>query len=265
MRRFTFLLIGLLAIGVVVGVYSVQAQDAEPVTIEVNGEIIVLEPGKNISPENYALVIGNPDFAAEAIWVLINDFWEPLAPGVTIPIENPERPRRWPGEDLPVPDNSLNYVLPVPAFSQNDPTWSSDIMQTCGFTIGAAGCALTSTAMVFKYYGASNTNPRVLNTCLGDKACPLYWADAATSCSESEATYVGYWSWSYAKAYSMLQAYRPPIVELTGHYVVVTGGYGKLPSNYRINDPFNGSTDRTLAYYTDLGYGLVGIREYANR
>ena len=70
---------------------------------------------------------------------------------------------------------SILATLPcgVTQFSQNDPEWRDDVMQTCGYTIGAAGCALTSVAMTFRYY-AVETSPRTLNQCLGNYACPIY-------------------------------------------------------------------------------------------
>jgi len=141
-------------------------------------------------------------------------------------------------------------------------------MQTCGQTIGQAGCALTSTAMVFKYYGAANKNPGQLNTCLGNYACPIYWGTAASSCSENKASWIGSWSFSYSKLQSMLSADRPPIVKLakggSTHFVVVTSGSGTSPSNYSINDPWDGASKK-LSDYTDNGWTLDSIREFARR
>jgi len=72
------------------------------------------------------------------------------------------------------------YALPcaVPPYAQTDPRWASHNMRTCDLSIGEAGCALTSAAMVFGYYGDTR-NPAQLNLCLGNYACPIYWQTAA--------------------------------------------------------------------------------------
>ncbi|GIK53510.1 MAG: hypothetical protein BroJett014_24830 [Planctomycetota bacterium] len=57
-----------------------------PVSIQIDGETVTLVPGNNISSENY-LLAQTPEFNAAARWELINDMWEPLAPGVTIPLD----------------------------------------------------------------------------------------------------------------------------------------------------------------------------------
>jgi len=62
------------------------AEIARAVTIRVNGQIVVLTPGENVAPDNYALA-QDADFAARADWVLVNDLWEPLAPGVDMAID----------------------------------------------------------------------------------------------------------------------------------------------------------------------------------
>jgi hypothetical protein len=264
-----FLLLLLLGLTIATNspIHSIHAQESAPVTIQVDGKTIVLRPGENVSPENYALAQADPEFSGRANWVLIEGLWEPLAPGVSVPLEVPQVLQEWSQTDVSTTDYFIQ--LAVPAFNQNDSAWKDNVMQTCGSTIGHAGCALTSTAMVFKYYGATNKNPGQLNSCLGNYACPIYWSTAATSCSESKASWVGSYTFSYSKLQNMLSANRPPIVLLTKggstHFVVVTGGSGSLPGNYSINDPINGSTSRTLAYYTDQSWALDSIREFAQR
>jgi len=200
------------------------------------------------------------------VWGTAEGRMVPLAPGVSIPLEEPQELKKWPESRVPTP--SIAIALDVPLFNQNDPAWRNNIMQTCGQTIGAAGCALTSTAMVFKYYGAVNKNPSQLNACLGNYACPIYWAVAANSCSENKATWVGSWVFSYSKLESMLSAGRPPIVRLVKgasiHFVVVRSGSGSQPSGYWINDPWDGRIKR-LSDYTNNGWVLDSIREFARR
>lgn len=152
----------------------------------------------------------------------------------------------------------------VPLWHQND---YGDIMRTCNISIASAGCALTSVAMVFKYYGV-NTSPPALNQCLGNDACPIYWGTAASRCSEGKVAYVGAPGFSYTTVDQDLAAGRPVIVYLARgsytHFVVVTGGSGQTPSGYTINDPYRYNPLRqTLAPYTNEGWSLVGLRRYS--
>lgn len=204
-------------------------------------------------------------FFVLALLVAIEEVTLALAPGVSTSIEEPQILRKWPQTDVRL----LSHVrLTVPAFSQNDPRWRNNIMQTCNRTIGQAGCALTSTAMVFKYYGAVDKDPGKLNTCLGRNACPISWSIAARSCSENKASWIGSWTFSYNKLMSMLNAGRPPIVRLVRdnrvHFVVVTAGSGNTPGGYDINDPWDGMSKK-LSSYTNAGWSLHSIREFAKR
>jgi hypothetical protein len=160
---------------------------------------------------------------------------------------------------------SILATLPcgVTQFSQNDPEWRNDVMQTCGQTIGAAGCAVTSVAMTFRYY-AVETSPRTLNQCLGNSACPIYWGTAASSCSGGKTSYLGSPGFAWSTVESDLSAGRPVIVELNGgngHYVVVVSGSGSSGSGYTINDPWDGQV-KSLAAYTDNGWTPTGLRIY---
>jgi hypothetical protein len=92
----------------------------------------------------------------------------PLAPGVPFDSGKTEVLKKWPKANFPVPRITVSWYVPL--FSQNDPAWKNNVMRTCGLTIGQAGCALTSSAMIFKYYGTIYQNPGLLNTCLGNYA-----------------------------------------------------------------------------------------------
>lgn len=194
----------------------------------------------------------------------------PLAPGVPFDPGKTEVLQKWPKANFPVPRITVSWYVPI--FSQNDPRWKDNVMKPCGETIGQSGCALTSDAMIFKYYGTVYQDPGTLNTCLGScggitSNCSLVWSVAANSCSQSKARYIGAWTFSYNKLYSMLSAGRPPILRLVkgnSHYVVVTSGSGTNPSNYWINDPQDGAVKR-LSAYTNNGWTLGGIYEYAKR
>jgi len=118
-----------------------------------------------------------------------------LSPGVRGPVGEATPPL--PSPDFPEISPLVwhNVWLNVPLYSQNDPRWKNSVMQTCGRTVGQAGCALTSAAMVFKYYGGSK-NPGQLNTCMGSFACPFYWGSGASHCSNGSSTYVGKYGFS---------------------------------------------------------------------
>lgn len=194
-----------------------------------------------------------------------------LAPGVEYPVavEEPILPKPVMAPKLS-PLVLLDIWLNVPRFSQNDSAWKNDVMQTCGMTIGQAGCALTSASMVFKYYGANNKNPGQLNTCMGDKACPFWWSYGAGHCSEGKAIYIGYYGFSYSTLVWALESDRPPILKLTKsgntHWVVVNAvhGDGLSPDDYRINDPWDG-INKNLASYTNNGWALSNIVVYGKR
>lgn len=165
----------------------------------------------------------------------------------------------------------LDIWLYVPYFDQCDTLWADDIMETCGKTICSKGCALTSTAMVLKYYGSSK-NPQQLNTCLGEDACDLVWAAAADRCSENHATFINLYGYSLSLLVSALEDGRPPIVRFynasTGrqHWVVVKAvrGTGTLDSEFYINDP-NGGVQKKISDYTSAGYKGTTVAIYARR
>ncbi len=153
----------------------------------------------------------------------------------------------------------------VPIFNQLSYT---NVMGSCGMTIRAAGCALTSTAMVFKYYGV-NTDPVSLNTCMGNAACPLYWSTASSNCSQGKVSGAGFiQAFNYGVIDQDLAAGKPVIIGMSTsagytHFVVVTGGSGQTPGGYTINDPGDGSTNKTLANYANAGWRLETMNRYS--
>jgi len=194
-----------------------------------------------------------------------------LAPGVEYPVAVEGPVLSEPVEALGLsPLALLDIWLNVPRLSQNDPAYKNDVMQSCGMTIGQAGCALASASMVFKYYGTNNKNPDRLNTCMGNKACPFWWIYGAEHCSERKATYVGYYNFSYSTLVWALESGRPPILKLSKsdktHWVVVNAvhGNGFSPDDFRINDPWNG-INKNLASYTNNGWTLSNIVVYGKR
>jgi hypothetical protein len=65
---------------------------------------------------------------------------------------------------FPVPGE---IMIPVPQFFQDDPGWKEDPLGATAGTLGGQGCAVTSAAMVLKFYGM-DIDPRKLNHFLSD-------------------------------------------------------------------------------------------------
>ncbi|MBI3734308.1 MAG: hypothetical protein HY259_12770 [Chloroflexi bacterium] len=194
-----------------------------------------------------------------------------IAPGVPIQLaqRGPLAPR--PANALlPLPDAYYNINLGVYAFSQNDSRWKNNTMQTCSLSIGSAGCVLTSAAMVFKYYGAQSKDPGQLNTCMGNSACPWYWASGANNCSESKATWYNSYAFDYSTLAWSLDNGWPAILELANggntHWVVIKSliGDGTQDSQYGIIDPWDGQA-KNLTSYTNSGYSKGTIAIYSRR
>ena len=133
--------------------------------------------------------------------------------------------------------------IPVPAYQQGDPRWSFELLGPTIDTIGQAGCAITSAAMVLAAYGV-DVDPHRLNAYLNGHAgyTPngyVYWEKAAETAPYGQVE----------KAYEDMPTYglldeellkgNPVIVRLklrngTPHFVVVVGKEGW---DYLIRDP----------------------------
>jgi hypothetical protein len=132
--------------------------------------------------------------------------------------------------------------IPVPAFQQNDPRWSLDLLGPTFDTVGRQGCALTSAAMVLASYGI-DTDPQRLNAFLDTNGgyTPngwLYWEKAADLApGRVEKAYEDLPS--YALIDANLLAGNPVIIRLTlrngtTHFVVIVGKQGW---DYLTRDP----------------------------
>jgi hypothetical protein len=140
-------------------------------------------------------------------------------------------------------------------------------MQTCGLTIRHAGCALTSTAMLFAHYGVG-TDPGILNRCLGTYACPLYWSIAAGRCSNDIVDFISWPDFDWATLADEIWSGRPTIVGMCQggcskrtHFVLVVGGMGADPTRYQLHDPADGQV-KALSAFTEAGWTLEWLRLY---
>ena len=264
-----------------------KAQQSPPIPIQVDGQTVFLEPGKNVHPQTYTLLSQDPDFASRenVKWVFVDDMWVPLArEGLTeesVPGKGPIEellPEKTPPGPLYNPE--CRITRNVPAYGQGWSPWGEDYLFNDSAHCGKMknwGCAITSATMVFKYYGAGK-NPGQVNTCCRNHGCRvdcsgtpeydpccLVWDCAANHCSDNEAGFVGYYGFYWSALCGLLSQDRPPIVKVGGHFVVVykSLGFGDFtdPNGYYIVDPWDGSTYKKLSYYTTPSM----IAEYYNK
>jgi len=157
-------------------------------------------------------------------------------------------------------------ALDVPGFAQGDPTWRQDALAWGADTMGSAGCAVASAAMVMKFYGV-NTNPQQLNWFLQKsggftKEGWLYWeAPPELAPGALEKAYEDLPS--YAQIDWNLAHGNPVIVRIRfrngiTHFVVIAGKQG---FDYLIRDPGAGAA-RGLYPLRELGRPIEALRYY---
>ncbi len=172
------------------------------------------------------------------------------------------------GSDVSI-QSILNISLPVVQLNQHDSRWGEDIMQTCGTSISSQGCALTCTAMVFKYFG-TETNPGMLNEDIGNYACPINWSKAAELGSHGKARLATYRQYPSGDDVinATINALRDDTPVIIGfikpnggtHFVLVKSviGDGLTWDNYGVVDP-NGGVKTNLEYFIDMGWDFYRL------
>jgi len=139
-------------------------------------------------------------------------------------------------------------VIPVPVFTQGDPRWALELLGPTFDTVGQAGCAVTSAAMVLSAYGV-DTDPDRLNQYLTTHGGYtdngwVYWEKAAEVAPGGQVEKAYEDLPSYALIDENLLAGNPVIVRLTlrnghTHFVVLLGKDGW---NYLAQDPARSPT-----------------------
>jgi hypothetical protein len=134
-------------------------------------------------------------------------------------------------------------AIPVPVFTQDDPRWTFQLLGPTFDTLGQAGCAVTSAAMVLSAYGV-DTDPDRLNQYLTTHAGYteqgwVYWEKAAEVAPGGQVEKAYEDLPSYALIDRNLLAGNPVIVRLTlrngtTHFVVLLGKEGW---DYLVQDP----------------------------
>lgn len=172
--------------------------------------------------------------------------------------------------------NDLNYAkyISMTHYYQSGQSWSS---QHCGGissnpTIASAGCAITSFAMVEKYYGGSH-NPGQVSTNLGSSAYPMDWYTAATAYGLSLPTIIPYSDNILDKGRasgttcSYVRSNKPVIVGMKnrntgGTHFVVARGAAPQNANVYIYDPASNTDYTVLDQYYNDGYYVYEIIVY---
>lgn len=170
-----------------------------------------------------------------------------------------------------------DFSLGVTEFNQNN---YSDLMPTCNKPISQIGCALTSTAMVFTYFGVK-TDPPTLNTCAANwmaTNCKWEFDTAAAHCSSGLVKGPTVYNTSssgdpttfyYTLRKCLYVDHNPPILTIwrhndpnTLHFVVVVAyaNSGTQADDFTINDPLGNVW--SLGNYLDYGDTGHTIDEY---
>ncbi len=158
-------------------------------------------------------------------------------------------------------------LIEVPSFLQNDPLWGQEPLGPSPTdTLGSAGCAVASCAMVLASYGV-DTDPRRLNEFLNsrDGFTPEAWLkwEVGAELSPDKVRFVYEDVPSYQLIDENLERGNPVIVRIRyasgiTHFVVIRGKEGY---DYLINDP--GRHGGHGAYpLKQLGSNIEALRFY---
>lgn len=157
--------------------------------------------------------------------------------------------------------------LPVSLYLQSDDAWGGDHLGTSPRTLGQAGCAVTSAAMIMKFYGL-DTDPGRLNVFLRDNGGydennDLRW-EGPTALAPNKVKHVYEDLPSYHLIDSNLRHGNPVIVRLNlksgwTHFVVVMGKQG---FDYLIRDPSKAGLRKGVYPLKELGSDIQALRFY---
>lgn len=160
-------------------------------------------------------------------------------------------------------------ALNVPLVGQQDSRWGGYQMNGGAGpdTIAAAGCAITSVAMVLDYYGIP-TNPGAVNYYLGTTGGyanreDIIWA-AVDGLSGGQVAFTGWTGPDVNLITSELDQGHPVIAEVSlngnQHFVVITG---YSAAGLQINDPWFADSVLFQSRYGDPATGILSIRTFA--
>ena len=158
--------------------------------------------------------------------------------------------------------------ISVPVIGQQASPWAGMPLGTSPTdTIGSAGCAVTSVAMMLRYYGV-NTDPAAFNAWLtanGGYAFDdqLIWS-AVTSYTGGHVAFSAWTGPDLGLIQNELDSDRPVVAEvrLNGnqHFVLITGYSAQ--GGLVINDPWFADSVNFADRYGDPASGIVSIRTF---
>ena len=172
----------------------------------------------------------------------------------------------------PLPPSGGGYFfgrteLPVALYLQGDPAWGHDQLGLSVHTMGQVGCAVTSVAMVMKFYGI-DIDPGRLNVFLRDNGGydednDLRW-EGPPVLAPDRVRHVYEDLPSYYLIDSNLSRGNPVIVRLhlaSGwtHFVVIMGKQG---FDYLIRDPSSAGLRKGVYPLRELGSKIEALRYY---
>ena len=150
-------------------------------------------------------------------------------------------------------------------------SYTSTIMQTCGYSIASSGCALTSVTMVSNFLNNRALTPVNVNSLMGNYACPFYWYEAESRLNIDVKLFKSSGlttSYINSELYTQLNNNVPVIIGMTlangsSHYVVVKGyNYSGAKYEFYINDPNQNSGKTTLNAYLSSGATIKQLIVY---
>lgn len=157
--------------------------------------------------------------------------------------------------------------LPVPLLLQGDPRWGHDPLALSVHTMGQVGCAVSSAAMVMKYYGF-DTDPGRLNNFLRDNGGydednDLLW-EGPPKLAPGKVQKAYEDLPSYYLIDSNLRRGNPVIVRLRfpngiTHFVVVMGKQG---FDYLIRDPSHAGLTKGVYPLKEICKNIEALRFY---
>jgi hypothetical protein len=155
--------------------------------------------------------------------------------------------------------------------SENDPRWADQLLKPTDQAgrISDSGCAIVAATMLLNFAGVPLQPDELISRCLPNSASPLLpngWSDISQRCGSGRVQGMVRAPFNWDNLNNLLNK-GPAIVGLLGgqtgiHFVLVTGGTGSIAGNYRVVDPWDGSTYRTLDYYLQGGYKLRWLIAY---
>jgi hypothetical protein len=157
--------------------------------------------------------------------------------------------------------------MSIGVMGQQEGAWASSYLGTSPESIGLAGCAITSVAMMLRYYGI-NTDPGAFNAWLtanGGYADDdqLIW-DAVTRYTGGRVAFSGWLGPDLSTIEAELDAGRPVVAEVrigaNQHFVLLTGYTAE--GGIQMNDPWYFDSAKLNDRYGYPNSGILSIRTF---